>query len=106
MKFFTGIINIIRNKYLIALVAFALMMLFFDRNDIFVQLERRKELNDLLTSKEFYENEIEKTKKELSELENDPSAVEKYARENFFMKRDNEDIFIVDAPAQKESVKK
>ncbi len=106
MKFFTGIINIIRNKYLFALIAFALMMLFFDRNDIFVQLERRKELNDLLTSKKFYEEEIEKTKKELSELENDPSAVEKYARENFFMKRDNEDIFIVDAPPQKESVKK
>lgn len=106
MKFVSNIVNILRNKYLVALIAFVILMLFFDSNDIFVQMERRKELNDLLTSKKFYEDEIEKTKKELSDLEDSPTAIEKYARENYLMKRDNEDVFIVETPAEKEPVKK
>lgn len=72
------------------------MMLFVDRNDIFVQRQRKKQLNELLESKKFYEAEIEKTKKSLSDLRDNPEALEKYARENYQMKKDNEDIFIVD----------
>lgn len=106
MRYASNIIKVFRNKYFVALIVFALLMLFYDRNDVFVQMERRKELNDLLSSKKFYEGEIEKTKKELSDLQNNPSSIEKYARENYLMKRDNEDVFIVDAPAEKESVKK
>jgi cell division protein DivIC len=96
MKRTRNIISVLSNKYLVALIAFALLMLFFDRNDVFVQIERKKELNDLLASKKFYELEIAKTKKELSDLQNNPAALEKYARENYFMKRDNEDVFIVE----------
>ena len=96
MKKAKNIFSIISNKYVVALVAFALLMLFFDRNDVFVQMERKKELNDLLLSKQFYENEIKKTSNQLEELKNDPAALEKFARENYLMKRDNEDVFIVD----------
>lgn len=87
--------QVIKNKYLIVLIAFSMLMLFFDRNDFFVQQERKKQLNELITSKEFYKKEIEKTKKELSNLSS-PAALEKYARENFLMKRDKEDIFIIE----------
>ncbi len=88
--------QVIKNKYLIVLIAFSTLMLFFDRNDFFVQQERKRQLNELITSKEFYKKEIEKTKKELSNLQSSPAALEKYARENFLMKRDDEDIFIVE----------
>jgi cell division protein DivIC len=90
------ILRIISNKYIIAVTVFLVMMLFVDRNDIFVQRQRKKQLNELLESKKFYEAEIEKTKKSLSDLRDNPEALEKYARENYQMKKDNEDIFIVD----------
>jgi cell division protein FtsB len=94
-----SILYFLKNKYLITLVAFALFMMFFDHNDVFVQLERKKQLNELLSSKKFYQGEIDKTKKELFDLQNNPAALEKYARENFYMKRDNEDVFVVETPA-------
>lgn len=90
---------ILRNKYLVSLTAFAVFMLFFDRNDVFTQLERKKQLRELEDSKGFYKEEILKTKKELTDLQNNPAALEKYARENFYMKRDNEDVFIVEPAA-------
>lgn len=95
------IFKIVSNKYLIALSAFLLMMLFFDDNNIFLQFDRKRQLNNLLKSKAFYEAEITKTRQQLTNLQNNPAAVEKFARENFLMKRDNEDIFIIETPVDK-----
>jgi len=89
------IIKAFQNKYVIALAAFIVLMLFIDHNDIFMQLDRRRQLNDLLASKAYYEKQIEQTKKNLSELQNNPAALEKFAREKYLLKRDNEDIFVV-----------
>ena len=97
MKTASQIFRIISNKYLIAIIVFAVLMLFVDRNDIFVQRQRIKQLNDLLASKKFYQDEIEKTKKNLSDLRDNPAALEKYARENYLMKKDNEDLLIIDS---------
>jgi len=96
MTTFFKILQPFKNKYILAFLAFAILLLFVDHNDIFVQLDRKKQLNDLLVSKHFYENEIAKTKKQLSELQNNSAALEKYAREKFFMKKSNEDLFIVE----------
>ena len=97
MSTLSQILRLFKNKYLLALIAFTILLLFIDHNDIFVQINRKKQLNELLVSKQFYENEIAKTKKQLSELQNNPIALEKYAREKFFMKKSNEDLFIVEA---------
>lgn len=72
-------------------------MLFLDHKNVFEQMQRRQELNDLQAKKKYYTEEIEKTKKELGDLSNNPAAIEKYAREHFQMKRDNEDVFILDS---------
>ena len=77
------------------------MMLFFDDNNFFLQLDRKRQLNDLLKSKAFYEAAIADTKQTLNNLQSSPASVEKFARENFLMKRDNEDIFVVETPANK-----
>ena len=74
-------------------------MLFVDRNNMFEQRQRMQQLNELIASKKFYQAEIEKTKKNLADLRDNPAALEKYARENYLMKKDNEDLFIVDSPA-------
>ena len=97
MKRITGILKIVGNKYLLATAVFAVFILFFDKNDIFTQLERKKQVKELEASKQFYQDGIEKTKRQLTDLQNNPAALEKYARENYYMKRTNEDVFIVDA---------
>src|SRR6516225_8857539 len=89
------ILNVFRNKYIIASTAFIFLMLFIDHNDIFVQLDRQRQLKALLISKNFYQQQIDRTKKNLSDLQNNPAALEKYAREKYLLKRDNEDLFIV-----------
>lgn len=97
MRQVTSIISFFRNKYILTLTVFAFLMLFIDHNDIFNQLDRKKQLNDLLASKKFYQQQIDQTKKNLADLQNNAAALEKYAREKFLLKRDNEDIFMVSA---------
>jgi cell division protein DivIC len=92
--------RVISNKYLLALVAFVLLMLFFDHNDIFTQMERRKNLKALETKKKFFQDEISKTQKELKDLQQNPAALEKYAREKYVLKKDNEDVFLVEDSTQ------
>lgn len=84
-----------RNKYIIAIIAFIFLMLFLDHNDIFVQMDRQRQLNVLLTSKQYYQQQIDQTRKNLADLQNNSAALEKYAREKFLLKKDNEDLFVV-----------
>ena len=91
-------VQIITNKYVIALAVFASLLLFFDDNNLFVQLDRKHQLNELLHKKKYYEEKITVTNQQLSNLESNPAAVEKFVRENYLMKRDNEDVFVVEPP--------
>lgn len=70
-------------------------MLFFDRNDVFTQMQRRSELNELKQSKTYFEKQIAENKKFSNDLQFNAQAIEKYAREKYLMKRDNEDLFII-----------
>ena len=87
--------SIITSKYLITGIAFAVWMAFFDRNDITLQLKRIHELNKLQESEKLMAKQIADTKEELGLLKTNPQTLEKYAREKFVMKRDNEDVFII-----------
>jgi cell division protein DivIC len=102
MKIFSSFPTFLRNKYFIAALAFAAWVLFFDRNDFFAQRERRQELKALQESKKYYVNEIEKERKFADNLKNDPATIEKFAREKYGMKRDNEDLFLIRTPANNE----
>lgn len=104
MKVLKIILSVLKNKYLLVIVVFVVMLIFVDKNDVFVQVSRKQQLKELTDSRDFYLKEIEKTKKELADLQNNPAALEKYARENLYMKKSNEDIFIVETPA--DSLKK
>ena len=70
-------------------------MLFFDRNDVFTQIERKSELNELRQSKQYFEKQIAENRKFSKDLQFNASAIEKYARERYLMKRENEDLFII-----------
>ncbi len=95
MKKVSAIYSVIKNKYLLSVIVFVVWITFFDRNDLVTQMERKKELDKLETSKEYYEAEIATTRKELTDLERDTRVLEKFAREKFYLKRPNEDVFII-----------
>ncbi|MDQ6903353.1 MAG: septum formation initiator family protein [Bacteroidota bacterium] len=83
------------NKYLIIGIAFAVWMMFFDRNDIPLQLKRIHELNKLEESQKVMDQQIKSTKQELGLLKTNPETLEKYAREKYLMKKDNEDLYVI-----------
>ena len=102
MKLLTHIPAWLKNKYIIALGVFAAIMLFFDKNDVFTQSARNRQLKDLQESNQYYTDRIATERKELEQLKSNPGTLEKYAREKYFMKRDNEDLFLIPEPAGKQ----
>lgn len=87
--------NWLKNKYLIAFLAFATVLFFFDDNNVFLQFQRRARLNELNLNEKHLTEKIVTTKKELNLLKTSAETIEKYAREQYLMKKDNEDIFII-----------
>jgi cell division protein DivIC len=88
---------VIRNYYLMTALAFLVWMIFFDSNNFISQAGNQRELNDLTAQKQYYEKEIMLNKNMVRELTNpsDKSALEKFAREKYHMKRPDEDIFLI-----------
>ena len=84
-----------KNKYMLALLILAVWMLFFDRNDIISQMGMRGKLSQMKQDKLYYTEEIEKNKKEMEELMTNPKTLEKFAREKYLMKKDDEDVFVI-----------
>ena len=97
MSVFDRIPAFLKNRYLLTFLGFAVWMLFFDDRDLYQTLIKQKqELNALRSSKDYFEQQIAGTKKELEQLKINAVTIEKYARERYLMKRDNEDLFLVD----------
>ena len=89
------IINTIRNKYLIAGVAFIVWMCFFDRYDFATQFSFQKEKTKLEEEKAYHTTEIENIEKSIKDVQYNPSEIQRIAREKYKMKKDHEDIYIV-----------
>ena len=101
MKLLTHIPAWLKNKYFVALGVFIVIILFFDKNDLFTQMSRTRQLRELQESKQYYITRIAEERKELESLRSDTETLEKYAREKYLMKRDNEDVFMVpEGPAK------
>ena len=85
----------LRNKYLILFLFFILWIMFLDDYNLINQSKIKNTVNDLKSQKEFYIKEIKSDSIELYLLQNDTAEQEKFAREKFLMKKENEDIFII-----------
>ena len=85
----------LRNKYLILFLLFILWVIFIDDYNLINQRKIKNTVDDLKNQKEFYISEIKSDSTELYQLQNDPAQQEKFAREKFLMKKENEDIFII-----------
>jgi cell division protein FtsB len=87
---------IITNKYLLTIASFLVWMTFFDQKDFFNTVQTKKEYNTLQEKKKYYIDEITKARQELSDFQNNATAIEKFARQRYFLKRDGEDVFIIE----------
>ncbi len=83
------------NKYVIASVIFAVWMLFFDQNNIIKRISDMRTLHNMKAQKEYFINKIETDTRRTEELLSDDENLEKFAREQYLMKKPNEDVFVV-----------
>ncbi len=88
------LIKFIKSTYGIIIILFIIWMIFFDSNSLLVHNDLNNDINKLNEQKIYYNSEIDKDKKELNMIQTD-TGLEKYAREKLYMKKDNEDIFII-----------
>ncbi|WP_152286343.1 FtsB family cell division protein [Flavicella marina] len=89
------ILKIVTNRYVLILLVFCVWMLFFDENSYLNHREYNQEIEELQNSIEFYEKEIEHNKKMIKAL-NDPDRLEKYAREIYRIKKEEETLFLIE----------
>jgi cell division protein FtsB len=88
-------LSFLGNKYFISSLLFLIWMLFFNEKDIITEFRRKDKLNELQKSEQHLNEVIIETKQELGQLKNNAQTIEKYAREKYMMKKDNEDLFII-----------
>lgn len=89
------IVRIISNKYVIIIGVFVVWMLFFDENSFINHRELDEEIDKLENTNKYYHDQIHRDKKVIDNL-NDPDSLEKYAREEYKMKKENEEIFLIE----------
>ncbi len=89
------LLNLFRNKFFLVTIAFIVWMLFFDKNDLLSQYQYHEQVSKLEQERDFYQKETTKVSKDLDELTSDQAKLEKFAREKYLMKKDNEDVFVI-----------
>jgi cell division protein FtsB len=92
----------ISNKYVLILLLFIVWMLFFDTNSFLIHNELNNDIESLENNKEFYQSEIDKDEVFIEKMQ-DSNEIEKFAREKYYLKRANEDIYIIE---HEDSIKK
>lgn len=100
MSFFQNLKNnsifkILTNIFVIILIPFLIWMIFFDENSYLVHRKFDKEINDLESTINFYQEKITKDKETIKKLQ-DSLELERFAREKYLMKKENEDIYIIE----------
>ena len=92
---FSFFLPLLRNRYSLSLILFFGWLVFFDSNNLIERTIHLRQLRQLEKDKMFYEVKINEDRAKLEELESNPANLEKFAREHYLMKKDNEDIFII-----------
>jgi len=84
-----------KNWFVLIIVVFVIWMLFFDANSWLIHHELNTDIEALEDEKEYYKREIEKDNKAIKKLSTE-EGLEKFAREEYYMKRENEEVFIIE----------
>lgn len=95
MKVARSIFKVLRSKYVLSILIVSVWVVFLDKNNVFSQLELTRQYHKLDQERLYYQTQIESNKKALHDLQTSSSSLEKFARETYMMKRDNEDLFVI-----------
>lgn len=87
--------KILKNKYALVFVLFLVWLIFLDPNNFIKRIKSYNQLDKLKNEKQYYEKQIEESRQALEDIKNDKENIEKYAREKYYMKKSNEDLFVV-----------
>ncbi|HBC79260.1 MAG TPA: septum formation initiator [Bacteroidales bacterium] len=105
-KFIEKIPPFFRNRYLLTIIVFVIWVVLLDSNNLLSQYKEMKNLKNLRVEKEYYVKRIEEDKRKLHELKTDDQNLEKFAREQYRMKKPDEDLFIILTPQENRRIKR
>lgn len=94
-QFWNNIPKWLKNRYSITLLLFIVWMTFFDRNDFISQVKLKNRYYKVLNEQQYYRDQIKETQADLDNLLNDDEKLERFARERYLMKKEDEDLFII-----------
>lgn len=100
-KLIRRIPSFLRNKFAVCAALFVTWVVFLDRTNFLTQFTLSSEVDKLETQKAFYKQEIDRARQDQYELLSSPEKQEKFAREQYRMKKDDEDLFIIPDPKPK-----
>lgn len=90
------VFKILTNKFLLTGLFFTVWMVYFDQNDYYTMQQKKKELKAVKANVDYLNSETARMEKEYYGLMTDPQKLEQLARENYHMKRDNEDVYVIE----------
>jgi len=93
---FKEVLRKLNNRYIYATLVFLMVVLFIDQFNLFEQIRLHKQLEEQEQQIKYYENAIKESKEYLYALQNDTATMERVAREQYMMKRDNEVVYLID----------
>ena len=105
-KFIEKIPPFLRNKYLLTIIIFVVWLLLLDSNNLISRHKEMKNLRKLKSDREYYVKRIEEDKRKLYELRTDDRNLEKFAREQYRMKKPDEDLYIILTPQEDRRIMK
>ncbi len=85
----------LKNFYLVISTVFIVWMLFFDTNNIFVQIRETRKYNELQRDKAYYQKKIISVKEDMESLQSNKNLLEKFAREKYHFRKQNEDVYVI-----------
>jgi cell division protein FtsB len=89
------LIPILKNKYFLTIIGLSVWVIFFDKNDLQTEIELKRDIKKLEEERNYFAKEISGITTDIKDLSTNPKTLEKFAREKYLMKRDNEDIFVI-----------
>jgi len=96
MSTFKNILRKLNNRYVYATLLFLVVIFFIDQFNVFEQIRLHNSLIDQKQQIEYYEKEVSQNKQYLHDVQNDSATMEKVAREQYLMKRNNEVIYLIE----------
>jgi cell division protein FtsB len=105
-KYIDKVPPFLRNRYVLTIIIFLLWIFLFDAHNLIARFREMRELRNLKADKEYYTRKIGEDKRKLQELKTDNKNLEKFAREQYRMKKPDEDLYIIVTPKEDREIKR